>query len=373
MFLLRWLKRLIKAVLWIVVIVLLIPIAGLSYGFLTTSSVQGGDPASGMTNGVISQGLRRDIPGYRRPEDSTFLTYPEWAIVYAAREYADFVDTERPSGFPYWSYIGRYWQDYATVIRASSAYPFNFANHQMLVVIGTSHTIEHALQWAYENTVGRLTEWTSRQPVAADRFLAGVARDYAGFLDQTPWYEFPYADKHRDLMALQRESEDDPARQAERQYAFGFAYWVKQGYADLIKAGLAATSDAALLDIHVWAKGPVAQAIGGEPDTRIETDLGDDGAVFVTKRYQVFTDMVPRLIQRGLSFVEIGGNDEILVTVLSPAPVETPEGASELFAYPLPAQPDKHRTGLLVQVADLNTVVQALAAHGATLEHIYDY
>lgn len=373
MFLLRWLKRLIKAIVWIVVIILLIPIAGLSYGFLTTSAVGGGDPASGMTDGVISKGLRHDIPGYQRPEESTFLTYPEWAIVYAAREYADFVDDEQPSGFPYWSYIGRYWQDYASVIRASSAYPFNFANHQMLVVIGTSHTIEHALQWAYENTIGRLTEWTSRRPVAADHFLAGVARDYAAFLDQTPWYEFPYADNRRDLMALPRQTEDDPARQAERQYAFGFAYWVKQGYADLIKAGLAATSDPAALDIHVWAKGPVAQAVGGEPDTKLEADLGADGAVFVTRRYQVFTDMVPRLIQRGVSFVEIGGNDEILVTVLSPAPVNVPEGAQELFSYPLPAEPARRRTGLLVPVADLHVALPALLTGGTTLEHIYDY
>lgn len=373
MVLLRWLRRLVKAILWIVVLVLLIPVAGLAYGFLTTSAGAGGEPASGSANAAIAERLRRDIPGYQRPEELTFLTYPEWAIVYAAREYADFVGRERPSGFPYWAYIGRYWQDYATVIRASSAYPFNFANHQMLVVIGTSHTIEHALQWAYENTVGRLTEWTSGRPVAADHFLAGVALDYARFLDQVPWYEFPYADNRRDLMALQPQSGDDPLRMAERRYAFGFAYRVKQGYADLIRSALAATSDPALLDIHVWARGPVAEAVRGEPDTRIEADLGADGAVFVTKRYQVFTDMVPRLVQRGLSFVEIGGNDEILVTVLSPGPVAVPAGSSELFAYPLPAEPEKRRTGLIIPVGQLHAAVPALLADGATLEHIYDY
>ena len=72
-----------------------------------------------------------------------------------------------------------------------------------------------------------------------------------------------------------------------------------------------------MLDIHVWAKGPVGEAIAGEPDTTLEQEFGEDGAVFVTKRYQVFTDMIPRLIEKGVSFVEIGGNDEILVTVLS--------------------------------------------------------
>ena len=42
--------------------------------------------------------------------------------------------------------------------------------------------------------------------------------------------------------------------------------------------------------------------------------MSAEGTVFVTKRYQVFTDMIPRLIAKGVSFVEIGGNDEILVT-----------------------------------------------------------
>ena len=31
----------------------------------------------------------------------------------------------------------------------------------MLVVIGTSHTIEHAIQSVWENTVGRLTDWAA--------------------------------------------------------------------------------------------------------------------------------------------------------------------------------------------------------------------
>lgn len=376
MFLLRWLKRLLKTILWIVVIVLLIPVAGLTYGFLTTDPLPDG-PLPGIVEDAPRPGLaaevRARVDGYQRPEESTFLTYPEWAIVYAAREYAGFVDDRQPSGFPYWAYIGRFWQDYAMVIRASTRYPFNFANHQMLAVIGTSHTIEHALQWAYENTVGRLTEWSSPKPVAADHFLAGVADDYAVFLDQVPWYEFPYAANRRDLMRLRARSGDDPLRMAERRYAFASAYLIKQGYADLIKSALAATSDPALLDIHVWAKGPVAAAIRTEPDTALVTDLGPDGAIFVTRRYQVFTEMVPRLIGRGLSFVEIGGNDEILVTVLSPGPVAVPEGARQLFAYPLPANPATRRTGLTVAVRRLHTVLPALRASGARLEHIYDY
>ena len=375
MLLLRLLKRLIKTLLVVIAVVVAIPLLGLAYGFLTTDSLDT-TPLPGIAEGAPPQALadrvRDEIPGYKRPEESTYLTYPEWAIVYAAREYAGFVEEERESQFPYWAYIGRFWQDYATMIRATSDAPFNFANHQMIAVIGTSHTIEHVIQWAYENTVGRITEWTSRQRLGVDVYQANVAAEYAGFLDQVPWYQFPYAEKRAGLMAVVRAPGEDQVRTSERKLAFGLAYSIKQGYAKAIKSVLAATSDPAFLDIHVWAKGPVAQAIAGEPDTTLEKDFGADGAVFVTKRYQVFTDMIPRLIAKGVSFVEIGGNDEILLTVLSNDAIEPPAGTRLLFGYQLPADPAVRRSGLTVAVRQLHVVLPALAGQ-ARLEHVYDY
>jgi len=381
MFLLRWLKRLIKTVVLIVLVVLAIPIAGLTYGFWTTPPLDY-TPLPGTVEGApptaLADQVRTEIQGYQRPEESTYLTYPEWAIVYAAREYAAFLKAgNRESQFPYWSYIGRFWQDYAMVIRATADKPFNFANHQMLAVIGTSHTIEHAIQWAYENTVGRVTEWTSGKPVAADRYQAAVAAEYAAFLDQVPWYQFPYAEKRAGLLALQPDAGDNNARTYERKGEGSLAYSIKQTYADAIKSALAATSPAAFLDIHVWgtgdAPGAVQAAIAGEPDTKLEKDMAGDGAVFVTKRYQVFTEMIPRLIAKGMRFVEIGGSDEILVTVLSNDEIALPPGTRLLFGYQLPAEPAVRRTGLTVAVRELHTVLPALTAVGARLEHVYDY
>src|SRR5690606_13446847 len=148
---------------------------------------------------------------------------------------------------------------------------------------------------------------------------------------------------------------------------------IKQAYADLIQSGLAATSDPAALDIYVWAEGPVAEAIAGEADTALVRDLGDDGAVFVTKRYQVFTDMIPPLVERGLTFVEIGGNDEILLTVLSNEEPGLPDGARRVFSYTLPTDPATVRTGISVAVPRLHEALQELENSDATLEHVYDY
>jgi len=375
-FLFRWLRRIVKTVLWLVVIIVLIPAAGLAYGFLTTLSLDT-TPLPGIADGAppkaLADKVRSEIPGYQRPEESTFLTYPEWAIVYAARDYAGFVAKDQPSGFAYWSYVGRFWQDYAMVIRASSPDKFNYANHQMLVIVGTSHSIEHILQWAYENTVGRVTEATAGKRTAADIYQAKVAAEYAAFLDQVPWYQFPYAEKRAGLFAVQPASGDGSFRTSERKLAFGLADTIKQGCAHLITKALAATSDPALLDIHVWAKGPVGEATRNEPDTLLERDLGPDGTIFVTKRYQVFTDMIPRLIDKGVSFVEIGGNDEIMITMLSTDSIAVPEGMRILFSYPLPADPATRRTGMVVAVRKLHLVLPSLMKAGAKLEHVYDY
>ena len=101
--------------------------------------------------------------------------------------------------------------------------------------------------------------------------------------------------------------------------------------------------------------------------------MAGDGAVFVTKRYQVFTDMIPRLIGKGMRFIEIGGNDEIFVTVLSNDEVALPAGTRLLFGYQLPAEPATRRTGLTIAVRQIHTVLPALTAAGVRLEHVYDY
>lgn len=369
----RWLKRFLRIVAWLVAIVVAIPVLGFAYGFLTTA----GEPPSQSPQAApsaIGTRLRDTIPGYQRPEESTFLTYPEWAIVYAARDYAAFVDDRSESDFPYLAAIGRFWQDYAVVTRAAAAYPFNAQNHLMLVVIGTSHTIEHGLQWAWENTAGRLTAWAAggrRTP--QDVHLAATAAEYAAFLDQVPWYRFPYAEARAGLWQAPVADGRAAIRSWERRLAFGLSYSIKQAYAALIASGLEATSEAAQSTIHVWAQGPVTEAILGEPDTSIVRPLGDDGTVFVTTRYQAFTGLLPRLVDRGVRFVEIGGNRLILLTVLSQTQPVAPPDVRQLFAHALPADPSRRRTGFVVPVSSLHVVLPLLSAAGAELEHVYDY
>jgi hypothetical protein len=369
----RLLKWLFRTIVRLAALVLVIPILGFAYGWLTTTD-QPPAARSQVTQPAIAEQLREEIPGYQRPEESTFLTYPEWAIVYAARDYAGFVASRSESDFPYLGYVGRFWQDYAIVVRATSGYAFNAENHLMLVAIGTSHTIEHVLQWAWENTAGRLTAWAAGwRKTPQDRFQAAAAAEYAAFLDQVPWYRFPYAKKRAGLWRMPIAEEEAAIRSWERRLAFGLSHTIKQAYADLIASGLAATSEAAESHIFVWAQGPVPDAIRGLPDTALERRLGADGTVFVTRRYQAFTDLLPRLVEKGVRFVEIGGNRDILLTVLSKEVPITPFGVRQLFTHTLPADRSRRRTGFIVPVSSLHVVLPLFASAGARLEHVYDY
>jgi len=369
----RWLKRFLRIVAWLLAIVIAIPVLGFAYGWLTTAG-EPPPPSPQAAPSAIAAQLRDAIPGYKRPEESTFLTYPEWAIVYAARDYAAFVEDRSESDFPYLAYIGRFWQDYATVARAAAEYPFNAQNHLMLVVIGTSHTIEHGLQWAWENTAGRLGAWAAGgAKTPQDVHLAETVAEYAAFLDQVPWYRFPYADARTELWQAPVADGRAAVRSWERRLAFGLSFSIKQAYAALIASGLEATSEAAQSTIHVWAQGPVTEAILGEPGTSVERQLGDDGTVFVTTRYQAFTELLPRLVEKGVRFVEIGGNRDILLTVLSQDPPAPPPGVRQLFSHALPAEPSRRRTGFVVSVSSLHAALPLLASGGARLEHVYDY
>jgi hypothetical protein len=92
----------------LIIVLLAIPVLGLAYGFLTTDSLNG-TPLPGVARSAPPQALadqvRTETPGDQRPEESTDLTYPEWAIVYAARECAGFAKNDRESQFPYWAVL----------------------------------------------------------------------------------------------------------------------------------------------------------------------------------------------------------------------------------------------------------------------------
>ncbi len=312
-----------------------------------------------------------------RGGDQTFLTFPEWFLVYSPAEYAEYVRERAPSRFPFIGHIAQFWQSYRAVYGAvKNDYPFNGEYHAMIMVIGGSTTVEYGLRAAYEALIGRASELTQiRGPTAEDRLGARVAQDYVDFIRVRPWYEYDFAARLRELWSDTGWWGPDLLRKWERKYALTTEYGIKALYAWAIERATRASFETPV---------PVTAVLADRLPPGIEKELPElkvlerrpDGSVLVTvPRYQAFSDYSATLARRGAAFQEIAGNRSlILVSALVPRDWAPAGGdARVLFTQPLITRPAVKRMALAVPVGSLSSLLEALREPGIALEHVYDY
>ncbi len=315
--------------------------------------------------------------GYVRSPSQTYLTLPEWYIVYSADELAAFLRDAPPSGFPYFRSIGQFWRIYGHVLGATWR-TADWGYQLMIAVIGPSFSIEYFVKGLYENTVGRLAEltvpgrWREGGPTVEDRFAGALAADYAAFMHATPWYEFSFWSRLGALWGLDGPLDATALRRAERRGALSGELLFKTawGWAIGKSSGQAYDAEAAL--IHAWVrKSPVAA------DQRIakREDLGPDAELLALPRYEPFTAVVSGLADQGVRFVEIAGNDALLVTLVTPAAWRDEAGrGTMLVEWPILTDRARKRVALTIAVPRLHEVLPSLAAEpGVTLDHLYDF
>jgi hypothetical protein len=366
-----------KRVVWFVAalgLILLCVIIAPLVGVAVECRIFAGDPPAAKqpeNNASETEGL----DNYARLEDQTYLTLPEWYIVYSADEYAAFIANNRPSQFPYFGAIRQFWSSYYDVCAVTrDTYSFNSGYHLTLVVIGTSFTLENIIKGLYENTLGRATEWVGLGYLTEEDVYAGqVAKEYGDFIHTIPWYEFPYPAKLAGLWTETGLFGPNLIRKWERKIALSVEYGVKSLYAWLIGQGTAATYAPEDLEIQVWVTGISADVLR-QHKIRIIKPIADQTAIVAVPRYEAFTKTVPKLTGEGMQFIEIAGNDEILITLIAPNDwsYNLPDGEF-LFAMPILTQPTFNRLAIKIPVTSLHLVLRELANQGIQLEHIYDY
>jgi hypothetical protein len=303
---------------------------------------------------------------YRRAPEQTWLTFPEWSLVFSPREYASYVARRTPTGFPFLGHLEQFWGGYARTWQASRNYPFNFDYHLMDVIIGTSTTFEYVLTAAYEETVGRLS---GGEPSDEDRYAARVAADYAGFIDFHAWYEFDFKGKLQGLWSTVPALGTDLLRKWERRYFLTTEYGFKAIYGWLLGGGTRASyapepEVTAVLVDHVVPLGYLFPGM---------LTVGDN--LVTVPRYQAFMAYAMVMAQRGMNFREIAGNSGfILVTGLMPVSQPlTDEWGHILFTQPLITQPSVKRVAVDVPVPKLSQLLLDWQRHGIQPEHIFDY
>ena len=336
-------------------------------------------PAAESASPTSDEAIReavREVPDYYRPESKTYLTLPEWYIVYSTDEYADFIAMNSSSEFPYFRAVGQYWQSYVDVCHEiRGRYPFNGDSQFTLAFIGLSFTAENMLKGAYEGTIGRLTDWISSDvPTEEEVYAAQVAREYGEFMHVIPWYFFPFKEKLQGLWNDTSLWGPDPIRKWERKLALTVEYGGKMLYAGFTNFGAQATYGGADVE-KIYA---VTQGITDDmtnKDLEVVEEIDGQRQLIRITRFEYFSDTVPRLLERGVQFDEIAGNREILFTLLGPQDADYSfEHGEYLFDLPILTEPGQTRAAIKVPVADMAPFFEELNnREDVRFEHMYDY
>jgi len=318
----------------------------------------------------------RKLPGYARDEGQTYLTLPEWYLVYSPAEYATYLKEKPPSGFPYFGSIAQFWGYYGDINDATRGkYPFNFGYHTMISVIGTSFTVENGIKGIYENTIGRVTEWTSSEAMTdEDRYAANAAQHYVDFIRIDPWYEYSFAKQALHLWTDTSLVGANMIRKTERKIALTTGYLLTAIYATAIKLGTKLAYGDADTEMLTLVQGATPQSIANEPKISLKRTFDESYSLLSLPRYEEFRDAVERLSRKGVRFIEIAGNDNILITCVVPATWQfNMATGAPLFERPILTNSLKKRIALRVPVPALHEVIARLQNDNIEIEHIYDY
>ena len=300
-------------------------------------------------------------PEHHRPESRTYLTYPEWHIVHAYDDYAEVISKGDPHDFGFLRSIHGFWASLCDVSQVSGQHGgFPRETKRMIYVIGVSFTAELVLKAAYEETIGRVTTvLRGPQPAPLDVLSARQARSYAEFLQQVPWYQWDFRADRAALDTLAT----DALRDRERRLALGLEFGAKAAYADVISAAVESVGPDALT-LRMIVTGYTQT----EEDGVTIIAEREAGTEIETVRYRALTRLMIEMAQRNVDFVEIAGNDDIMLTILA----DTGQFDGARSSMRRQGYGDyRHLVGL--KVAELGDRLRAYREAGITVEHIHDY
>ncbi len=322
-----------------------------------------------------ASGLSRTPQEFRRPAANTFLTVPEWSLVWSPQEYAELIAAGNPGEFPYLGHIAQFWTGYAKVYRATKDdYPPNPGYHLMNLVIGGSTTVEYAAKSLYENVVGRAAEaCRGSRLTEEDRLAADVARRYVDFIVVEPWYRFDFLSPLTRLWTDTGFWGASVVRKWERKYFLTTEYAVKAGYGWLIEKASGAVYDEERPVTAVIIDRAPADSFEASLEVKAPEQRTDGTALLLLPRYQAFTGSLRALAMSGANVVEVAGNSgAIVVSAVVPADYDA-SALEVLVDQTVLTRPSDRRIFFVVSVPELCSTIRLRDKPPFRLEHIYDY
>ncbi|MCW3085935.1 MAG: hypothetical protein JWP12_3301 [Bacteroidetes bacterium] len=308
---------------------------------------------------------------YVRPADQTFLTFPEWYLVFSPDEQAQYFKKHTATSFPFTSHTAQIWESYK-IVRAQikDNFPYNGGYHFMIWVIGSSASVEYSIKAGYEKIIGRLTD-THSVITEEDQFNATFTQQYVDFIKDRPWYEFDFKTRLKQLYTSTPVFGPHVFRKIERRYILTSELLVKYVYGKLIGLCTKTVYDEALPTTEVL----VDSIPENGRSLNIIKQYPDKSALISLPRYDQFNGAISGLAKMGFTFREIAGNNSaILLTVLVPSQTNlSPAYAQIVFIQPVSSDPATKRIAFAVPVKDLNKLLLELNGTNVKIEHVFDF
>ena len=317
---------------------------------------------------------RENIKGYYRDEAQTFLTVPEWYLVFNPKEYADYLDDgNNPSDFPFYASIDEYWSLYDRSMKlVSDAYDENGEYNTMLKVIGVSVTMEYTAKMLYENTIGRIFSWFENG-ISSDeeKLIFKAHRAYSDFIYDTAWYEFEFMRWVKKIWSTSNSAESNWLRKMERKIFFTMEFSFKAAYAKLIEWGAKASYEEPVTEIYLLIS--TSDSLKNYNDLRIILQEDSNKVVGIT-RWGAFTKTVVDIADKNIKISDIAGNDEIVVSALMDK--NQPQLFADkdlLYTSTIVTASNRERCVYLLPVDGLLPFIKEAKEKGIEVEHVFDY
>ena len=310
---------------------------------------------------------------------------PARLVVYSADERAAWLGRRPPSGYPFFGSIRQYWAGYNAVCEVTSReHAFAVGDHVALAAAGAAFSVEYALTGVWEKTIGRATEWLSsasqswpaEAPTPEDAFAVRTAREYAAFIHKIPWYDFPFGDR---LITLWNGSPmwgPNVIRKWDRRIAVDRGIRPEGARRpDRASGGVARRRTTGRR--RRWSTPrSITRRRAAFADERVRQfkPLGPQSYIVSLPPREGFTETVRELQSKGVRFLSIAGNDDILLTALAPnALVDAVPSDRRVATLPLLTDPLRSRLALRVRVTASPKSSPGSTTRGASIEAIHDY
>jgi hypothetical protein len=307
-----------------------------------------------------------------RPVIHSYLSFPKWYRIDSATAYANFA--KLPSEFPYFNTIAQYWCSYRSIhIITRRWFPEDQQFYARQVFEDLGFSIQYALKGLYENTIGKLTENLNQNKLSVeDIYATKIDKEYAQFLSSHPWYEFSFWNKIPELWKENSISNNGTVRSWERKIMLSVGLASKAFCAFVFeKISFVPEADT---KINVQIENASETIFtSGLPIQKVK-ELNKQSYIIGLPTHQAFTETLLKLAKQKVHFVEIAGNNQILITVTAANDwkYNLPDGKF-LFSMNNLMEPKQKYMVIAVPVKALQGFLANLENNSLKVEHIYDY